>query len=228
MSAAVKRVGPMLLTDAIGIVFAVATVSLSFVSFVPQEYLTVFIAGANAFLTAAVPSIAAALSVAVRVRQRHRVAGFTPVQLQFVAAVGATIGWLNVAWAGTVAFLGLIIGVLWVAFVILSRFIPALREPVAVSSVAAVAYDGNIFPAVVAEPAPASAAAATPAPAPDVTFWVLVPDERPVVDDNGKTLFTVGPTAWALAVRSDTTSLRIRDFSGAEGQLTDVTGVIRN
>lgn len=226
MSAAVKRVGPLLLTDAIGVIFAVATVSLSFVSFVPQEYLTVFIAGANAFLTAAIPAIAAALSVAVRVRQRDRVAGFTPVQLQFVAAVGATIGWLNVAWAGTVAFLGLIIGVLWVAFVILSRFIPALREPVTASSVAAVAYDGNIFPAVAAEPAPA--ASATPAPAPDVTFWVLVPDERPVVDDNGKTLFTVGPTAWALAVRSDTTSLRIRDFSGAEGQLTDVTGVIRN
>ncbi|WP_040164175.1 hypothetical protein [Microbacterium gorillae] len=59
-------------------------------------------------------------------------------------------------------------------------------------------------------------------------FWALVPDERPVVDDGGRVLFTVGPTAWSLVIEDRGGSFLVRDADGRVGLLTDVTGVIRN
>ncbi|WP_404432519.1 hypothetical protein LG299_00630 [Microbacterium lacus] len=58
-------------------------------------------------------------------------------------------------------------------------------------------------------------------------FWALAPEERDVVDENGTTLFQVGPTAWALVIEDRGESFVIRHEDGTIGYLNDVEGVTR-
>lgn len=76
--------------------------------------------------------------------------------------------------------------------------------------------DRGTSPVVEDEPAPRQQA-----------FWALAPEERDVVDDNGNTLFRVGPTAWALVIEDRGESFVIRHEDGTVGHLNDVEGVTR-
>lgn len=58
-------------------------------------------------------------------------------------------------------------------------------------------------------------------------FWALVPVERDVVDDQGATLFTIDPTAWALVIEDRGDSFVVRHEDGRVGYLHDVSGVTR-
>lgn len=58
-------------------------------------------------------------------------------------------------------------------------------------------------------------------------FWALAPEERDVVDENGTTLFQVGPTAWALVIEDRGESFVIRHEDGTIGHLNNVEGVTR-
>lgn len=92
--------------------------------------------------------------------------------------------------------------------------------------------DGSVpdgaSPAPATEPDAADAHdAAEPAAAPVQAFWALVPDERDVVDEQGNTLFRIGPTAWALAIEDRGDALVIRHEDGRVGFLRDVSDVTR-
>ncbi|WP_299087814.1 hypothetical protein [uncultured Microbacterium sp.] len=68
----------------------------------------------------------------------------------------------------------------------------------------------------------------TPVTAPATqAFWALAPVERDVVDDAGETLFTVGPTAWALVIEDRGDSFVVRHEDGRIGSLRDISGVTR-
>lgn len=58
-------------------------------------------------------------------------------------------------------------------------------------------------------------------------FWALAPEERAVVSDSGETLFTIGPTAWALVIEDRGDYYLVRHEDGRVGQLRDVSGVTR-
>lgn len=58
-------------------------------------------------------------------------------------------------------------------------------------------------------------------------FWALVPEERDIVDENGATLFRIGPTAWALVIEDRKTHFVVRHEDGRTGYLHDVSGVTR-
>ncbi|WQB69176.1 hypothetical protein T9R20_10700 [Microbacterium invictum] len=58
-------------------------------------------------------------------------------------------------------------------------------------------------------------------------FWALVPEERDIVDENGGTLFRIGPTAWALVIEDRQTHFVVRHEDGRTGYLHDVSGVTR-
>ncbi len=58
-------------------------------------------------------------------------------------------------------------------------------------------------------------------------FWALVPEERPIVDDAGTELFTIGPTAWALVIEDRGTAFVVRHEDGRVGYLTDTSDVTR-
>lgn len=64
------------------------------------------------------------------------------------------------------------------------------------------------------------------APAPQV-FWALVPVEREVVDEYGRPIFRIGPTAWALVIEDRGEVFVIRHEDGRVGYLHDVSGVTR-
>jgi hypothetical protein len=81
---------------------------------------------------------------------------------------------------------------------------------------ARVEEDRGTSPVVDDEPAPRQQA-----------FWALAPEERDVVDENGTTLFRVGPTAWALVIEDRGESFVIRHEDGTVGHLNDVEGVTR-
>ncbi len=66
-----------------------------------------------------------------------------------------------------------------------------------------------------------------PAPAATQAFWALSPVERDVVDGDGETLFTVGPSAWALVIEDRGDSFVVRHEDGRIGELRDVSGVTR-
>lgn len=93
------------------------------------------------------------------------------------------------------------------------------------------APDSSADSAPASEEAVADASAeaeATPAEAQQQPFWALVPEDRPVVDEQGGELFTVGPTAWALVVEDRGDTFVIRHEDGRTGTLKDVSGVVRN
>jgi hypothetical protein len=58
-------------------------------------------------------------------------------------------------------------------------------------------------------------------------FWALAPVERDVVDDYGKPLFRIGPTAWALVIEDRGEAFVVRHEDGRVGYLHDVSGVTR-
>ena len=326
--------GRLALADALSVVLALASLSLSFVSFSSQVYVSIFAVGANALLTCVLPAVAIVVTLLGRTIVPRLESGILSLsQLQFVVAVGAAIGWLNVLWAGLVPILGLILSVLWILLDAARRLIPALqtasipltpaRKPVfagdagsnawattaapvtaaanifpsqrsaqpassaesaqlaaahvpaqpAAESFSPVTRPNSVIPAPLVAPAPVADVMAEPTPQDDVApadrwapapsapraaavdpvpeaaeamfrahgeraavveppahqpFWVLVPEERGVVDENGHMLFVVSPTAWALAIEERPDALVLRDFDGRVGTLTNVTGVIRN
>ncbi|MFG6401080.1 hypothetical protein [Microbacterium sp. P04] len=65
-----------------------------------------------------------------------------------------------------------------------------------------------------------------PAPAPQA-FWALVPVERDIVDDYGRPLFRIGPTAWALVIEDRGQAFVVRHEDGRVGFLHDTSGVTR-
>lgn len=65
------------------------------------------------------------------------------------------------------------------------------------------------------------------APAASQAFWALAPVERDVVDESGATIFTIGPTAWALVIEDRGDSFVVRHEDGRIGYLNDVSGVTR-
>lgn len=58
-------------------------------------------------------------------------------------------------------------------------------------------------------------------------FWALAPEERDVVDENGESLFRIGPTAWALVIEDHGDRFVVRHEDGRVGHLHDVSGVTR-
>ncbi len=58
-------------------------------------------------------------------------------------------------------------------------------------------------------------------------FWALVPEEREIVDDYGRRIFLIGPTAWALVVEDRGETFVVRHDDGRIGYLHDVSGVTR-
>lgn len=58
-------------------------------------------------------------------------------------------------------------------------------------------------------------------------FWALAPEERPIIDGSGSTIFTIGPTAWALVIEDRGDAFVVRHEDGRIGFLTDVSGVMR-
>lgn len=93
-------------------------------------------------------------------------------------------------------------------------------ETYAPETEAEVAREAEITPEV-----EATVASATP-PA-SQAFWALAPEERPVIDASGSTIFTIGPTAWALVIEDRGDVFVVRHEDGRIGFLTDVSGVMR-
>ncbi|WP_309066330.1 hypothetical protein [Microbacterium sp.] len=58
-------------------------------------------------------------------------------------------------------------------------------------------------------------------------FWILVPTERDVLDENGRPLFRIGPTAWALAIEDRGGAYVVRHDDGRIGYLHDITDVTK-
>jgi hypothetical protein len=79
------------------------------------------------------------------------------------------------------------------------------------------------------EPAATEAAPpVAPEPEPFAPYWVLAPEQRPVVDlTTGAPLFDVGPTAWSLAVGEKDGGLVIRADDGRVGLLRATDGLTR-
>ncbi len=84
-----------------------------------------------------------------------------------------------------------------------------------------------------AAPAPAAPAAAAPAPVPSpaaparvAPYWILVPEDRAVVDANGATLFTITPAAWAAVIEDRGSELVVRHEDGVTvGVLREISGL---
>lgn len=104
------------------------------------------------------------------------------------------------------------------------------------------AYDASTYdePAYTAEPVDDAGEAWTPpqtrgtyeapveqAPVRHQAFWALVPVERDVVDETGRPLFRIGPTAWALVIEDHGSRFVVRHEDGRVGYLLDVDGVTR-
>lgn len=68
---------------------------------------------------------------------------------------------------------------------------------------------------------------AQPAPVRQQAFWALAPEERDVVDEEGRPLFTVGPDAWALVIEDRGELFVVRHEDGRIGYLHDVGDVTR-
>lgn len=223
MTRPVPRIGRFPLVAMLSLIAVIGTVTLSFASLVVGTYIPILLVGTGGVLVCGIPLVAGVYAVLRYTRfPRLRIGAFTVAQAMQVAAGATLLGWLGVAGVGVVGGAGAVLAGLWLTVLCIGRFVPALRWGEAAVTVPR-ADSGNIFPAV----RPHDFVDESEGPA-EASAWVLVPEDRPVVDDNGEVLFTVGPTAWAQAVGSTETALRIRDFSGREGTLTDVTGVIRN
>lgn len=98
---------------------------------------------------------------------------------------------------------------------------PAPREPERAPEVPA---DTTVMDASASSSAEAETVAV---PTVSQAFWALVPEQRPVVDASGRTLFFVGPTAWALVIEERGDVFVVRHEDGRVGYLRDVSGVTR-
>ena len=58
-------------------------------------------------------------------------------------------------------------------------------------------------------------------------FWALAPEQRDVVDEEGRPIFTVGPDAWALVIEDRGELFVVRHEDGRVGYLHDVGDVTR-
>ncbi|GGO60729.1 hypothetical protein GCM10010910_06860 [Microbacterium nanhaiense] len=58
-------------------------------------------------------------------------------------------------------------------------------------------------------------------------FWALVPEERDVHDFEGRPIYKIGPTAWALVLEDRGTYFVMRHDDGRIGYLHNVAGVTR-
>lgn len=58
-------------------------------------------------------------------------------------------------------------------------------------------------------------------------FWIVVPTDRWVSNENGEPLFAIGPNAWSLVLEDRGTYYVMRDDDGRVGYLHDITGVRR-
>jgi hypothetical protein len=68
---------------------------------------------------------------------------------------------------------------------------------------------------------------ARPGPVRQQAFWALAPEERDVVDEEGRPIFTVGPDAWALVIEDRGELFVVRHEDGRIGYLHDVGDVTR-
>lgn len=64
----------------------------------------------------------------------------------------------------------------------------------------------------------------TPDPQP---FWILAPTEREIHDERGQTIFTIGPTAWALVIEDRGGAYVVRHDDGRIGYLHDISGITK-
>ena len=87
--------------------------------------------------------------------------------------------------------------------------------------------EGPGEPELAAAAEPASAQEEQSAPVTFAPHWVLAPQERAVVDAEGRELFRIGPTAWALVVEDRGSAYVIRHDDGRTGFLHDIDDVIR-
>ncbi|MGO2746053.1 hypothetical protein [Microbacterium sp.] len=58
-------------------------------------------------------------------------------------------------------------------------------------------------------------------------FWALAPTERDVVDEQGESLFLVGPDAWALVIEDRGGAYVVRHDDGRIGYLHDIADITR-
>ncbi|PKI93216.1 hypothetical protein CW368_02755 [Actinomycetales bacterium SN12] len=58
-------------------------------------------------------------------------------------------------------------------------------------------------------------------------FWVLAPTERDVLDERGRPLFRIGPTAWALALEDRGGAFVVRHEDGRIGYLHDISDITK-
>lgn len=179
------------------------------------------------------PMIAAALILLRRVVPTlpRRVGSLTLDQFASVA------GWVSLSYVSFLLFgaftsslviLPFLLVLVWVFFASFAHLVPPFNteftERPAAQAISLLARPDVLPLPVVVKPV---VAAAPPVPGAPQPFWALSPEERPVVDANGATLFTVGPTAWALVVEDRGTEYVIRHDNGTTGVLKDLTGVTR-
>jgi len=151
---------------------------------------------------------------------------------QFASVVGVItlfqyVTLLNTGGLGII--LGLILTLAWVFFASFAHLVPPFSTEFAerpVGQPISLLGRAQILP-LPAPVRPVVVAAAPPVPGAPQPFWALSPEDRPVVDAAGATLFTVGPAAWALVVEDRGTEYVIRHDNGTTGVLKDLTGVTR-
>lgn len=74
--------------------------------------------------------------------------------------------------------------------------------------------------AAVADPSPQEAPSAQP-------FWALAPEQREVHDFEGRPIYSIGPTAWALVLEDRGSYFVMRHDDGRIGYLHDTTNITR-
>ncbi|MGY1551913.1 hypothetical protein ACW5CM_09020 [Microbacterium sp. A588] len=70
-------------------------------------------------------------------------------------------------------------------------------------------------------------AAATQAVSAGQPFWALAPDAREIVDEQGQTLFQIGPEAWALVLEDRGETYVVRHDDGRVGYLHDINDITK-
>lgn len=161
---------------------------------------------------------------------------------QFASVIGIIVAlqfftYLVSGASGLAIILGFFLSLGWVFFASFAHLVPPFNkefterpvgQPISLLARSSVLPLAQPVRPVAVQPAAAAAAPAVPGqPSAAQPFWVLSPEERPVVDDSGATLFTVGPAAWALVVEDRGSEYVIRADDGSTGTLKNVTGVSR-
>lgn len=164
-----------------------------------------------------------------------RVGSLTVDQFASVVGIVTAVGYFSYlvgGGAGLAAILGFIFSLGWVFFASFAHLVPPFSKEFT-ERPAAAPFSLLARPTVLAlaQPVRPVYAAAPPVPgqpAAQQPFWALSPEERPVVDAAGKTLFTVGPAAWALVIEDRGTEYVIQQQpGGATGVLKDLSGVTK-